>query len=98
MKYVRYQSRGNTVGIEDGVEDYWEIADDRYVVRSIHLQSDGSRLKYDRKHAADGLGALPEGTISDEMLSDKTVGTITFLTAREFDAEWAIRGKNEPTV
>ena len=71
-----------------------EIADDGCVVRSIHIQPDGSRLKYDRQHDADGLGALPEGIIKDEMLADSTIGQIIFLTAAEFDAEWAIRGKN----
>jgi len=85
MKYVRYQSQGSTVGIEAGVDDYWEIADDGYVVRSIHLQPDGSRLKYDLQHEADGLGALPEGMITDEMLADKTLGQFTFLTATQFD-------------
>lgn len=98
MKHVRYQSQGNTVGIEDGVDDYWEIGDDGYVVRSIHLQPDGSRLKYDRQHEADRLGALPEGVISDEMLADRTVGMITFITATEFNVEWKIRGKNAPVA
>ena len=95
MKYVRYQSEGNTVGIEDGADDFWEIADDGYVSRSINLQSDGSRLKYDRQHEADKFGALPEGVITDEMLADRAVGKITFLTAAQFAAEWTIRGKNE---
>ena len=95
MKYVQYQSRGNTVGIEDGVNDFWEIDEDGYVVRSIHMQPDGSRLKYDRQDEADNLGALPEGIIADEMLADRTVGQITFLTATQFDVEWAIRSKND---
>jgi hypothetical protein len=95
MKYVRYQSLGNTVGIDEGIDDFWEIADDGYVVRSIHLQLDGTRLKYDRQHAADQFGVLPEGVITDRMLSDKTVGKITYIEAKEFNLEWEVSAKNE---
>ena len=95
MKHVRYQSGGNTIGLEYEIDDYWEIADDGYVARSIHVHPDGSRLKYDRQHAADRFGVLPEGIITDEMLADRTTGQTTLLTATEFDAQWAIRGKNE---
>jgi hypothetical protein len=77
------------------VDDFWEIGNDGYVVRSINLQIDGSRLKYDRQHESDQFSALPEGVITDGMLSDKPIGKITFITATEFNAAWAVRGKNE---
>ena len=95
MKHVRYESVGNSVGIKEVVDDFWEIADDGYVVRSVHVQPDGSHLKYDREHDADRLGALPEGVITPEMLADRTLGKITFISLADFDAKWTMKAKNE---
>jgi len=98
MKHVRYQSLANTVGIAEVVDDFWEIADDGHVVRSVHLQSDGSVLKYDQEHDADHLGALPEGVITEEMLEDRSVGTVTPISPAEFETRWSLKAKNEPTA
>ncbi len=96
MKHVRYQSFGNTVGITEVVDDFWEIADDGHVSRSVHVQHDGSVLKYDQKHDADHLGALPEGVITEEMLADRSVGAVTPISPTEFEAKWSQKAKNEP--
>lgn len=95
MKHVRYQSIGNIVGIESAVDDVWEIDDDGYVVRSVQILSDGSVLKYDRDHDADSFGVLPEGVITEEMLSDHSVGKITRISILDFEAKWALKAKNE---
>ncbi len=94
MRYARYQSIGNTVGIEVTVDDFWEIADDGFVVRSVHILPDGSVLKYDQAHAADSFGILPEGVITEEMLSDYSVGKITRVSVSDFGAKWALKAKN----
>jgi hypothetical protein len=95
MKHVRYQAIGNTVGIEEEVDDFWEIDEEGYVIRSVHVQPDGTHLKYDREHAADTFGVLPEGEITEEMLEDRSIGKITFISLAEFDAMWQIKAKNE---
>jgi hypothetical protein len=94
MKHVRYQSAGNSVGIEGNADDFWEIGDDGHVVRSVHVQSDGSHLKYDRSHHADHFGALPEGVITEDMLADRSVGQITFISPEAFEAKWSAKAKN----
>jgi hypothetical protein len=94
MKYVRYESLGNTVGLENDINDYWEIGPDGFVERSINVQSDGSLLKYSRDHPADQFGALPEGAISKENLEDENCGKCTRLTASEFEFKWAQKAKN----
>ena len=94
MKYVRYQSKGNTVGLDDSIDDYWEIDSEGYVARSINVQADGTILKYDRQHAADKHGALPELMITDENLADTSFGIVTILTAKEFETRWNSKAKN----
>jgi hypothetical protein len=94
LKHVRYQSTGSTVGIENVVDDFWEIADDGHVVRSVQILLDGSVLKYDRDHGADSFGVLPEGVITEEMLSDHSVGKITLISLPDFEAKWALKAKN----
>lgn len=94
MKYIRYRSFGNTVGIEEGVDDYWEIDSGERVVRSVSVKSDGSHLKYDRVCDADQFGALPEGCVTDEMLADGSVGLCTVIGSDEFEAMWAKTAKN----
>lgn len=95
LKHVRYQSTGNTVGIENAVDDFWEIDDDGHVVRSVQILLDGSVLKYGREHDADSFGILPEGVITEEMLSDHSVGKITRISLSDFEAKWALKAKNE---
>ena len=94
MRFVRYQSKGNSVGLEEDIDDYWEIDSDGYVTRSINVLPDGTRLKYDRTHDADWFGVLPEGVITEENLQDKSWGTIMWLTLQEFEAKWSEKGKN----
>jgi hypothetical protein len=95
MKHVRYTSSGNTVGLEETIEDYWEISDDGHVVRSINLQVDGSILKYDSEHDADSFGALPEGIIEDSMLADTSRGKAIQISHTEFESLWSKNAKNE---
>ena len=95
MKHVRYQSLGNSVGIEEVYDDYWELADNGHVVRSVHVLQDGSRLRYDEEHPADRFGVLPEGRITEELLEDSSLGTITVINEADFEAQWAIKAKNE---
>jgi hypothetical protein len=95
MKHVRYQAAGNHAGIEETADDFWEIEDEGYVVRSVHVQPDGSHLKYDRDHDADRFGALPEGVVTEEMLADSSLGKFTFISLAEFEAKWSLRAKNE---
>ena len=95
MKHVRYTSSGNTVGLEETIDDYWEIADDGHVIRSINLQLDGSILKYDSSHDADSFGILPEGLIEDSMLTDVSLGKAIQISHSELESVWSKRSKNE---
>jgi hypothetical protein len=95
MKHVRYQSVKNSVGIEETVDDFWEIGDDGHVVRSVQVLPDGTHLKYDEGHAADYFGVLPEGVITEEMLAGRSVGKITFISLTDFEAKWSLKAKNE---
>ena len=95
MKHVRYQSIGNSVGIQEVIDDFWEVADDGHVVRSVSVRPDGSHLKYDEAHDADHFGALPEGLITPEMLADRSLGKITLISLVDFDAKWTVKAKNE---
>jgi hypothetical protein len=95
MKYVRYQSAGNCAGIEEEYDDYWEITEEGHIVRSVNVRPDGSQLKYDEKRDADRFGALPEGKIPADMLTDSSLGTFTTISLAEFEARWKIRAINE---
>ena len=95
MKHVRYTSSGNSVGLDETIEDYWEIADDGHVVRSINFQLDGSILKYDSRHDADSFGILPEGIIEDAMLADTSLGKAILISSTEFENLWSRKAKNE---
>ncbi len=86
MKHIRYQAIGNTVGIESAVDDFWEIADDGFVVRSVQILSDGTVLKYDQVHAADSFGILPEGVITEQMLADHSVGKVSRISLSGFES------------
>lgn len=94
MKYVRYQSVGNKVGLEETIDDYWELADDGYVLRSINVKSDSSILKYDEEHLADDFGQLPEGIITEENLKDRTYGKVTYISLSDFEKQWLSQAKN----
>ncbi len=95
MKHVRYQPADDLLDAHASVEDYWEIADDGHVVRSIHVMADGTRRKYNEQHAADSFGALPEGVITDEMLADESFGEIALVSPSDFEAMWSLPAKNE---
>ncbi len=95
MKYIRYQAAGNSVGIEEWADDYWEIADDGFVVRAVNIQLDGANLKYDENRAADRLGALPEGKILEQMLGDRSLGKFTLISLEEFELIWSMKARNE---
>ncbi len=88
MKYVEYQSEGNTVGLEMDIVSFWEIDDDGCVVRSVDLQPDGTLLKYDQDNQADHLGQLPEGTITDANLADPRYGVCTVIAREAFESAW----------
>ncbi len=88
MKYVRYESRGNTVGLDELIDAYWELDKKNEVIRCIEIKQDGTRLKYNQNHIADSHGQLPEGKITEENLSDKRYGVITTLTKDQFEMEW----------
>ena len=94
MKFVRYQSVGNSVGLESDIDDYWEIDSEGYVVRSICVLPDGTLLKYDQAHDADQFGQLPEGVVTEENLQDASYGKITRLTLQDFEAKWSEKAKN----
>jgi hypothetical protein len=94
MKYVRYKSIGNSVGLEEDIDDYWEIDPDGNVTRSICSQADGTQLKYDPSHDADSFGQLPEGIISEEHLQDASYGKISPLSLEEFELKWRQKAKN----
>jgi len=95
MKHVRYLSKGNSVGLEDDIEDYWEIDAAGYLERSVHVLPDGTLLKYDRRRAADEHGALPEGVVTAEYLADASYGQTSFISPEEFEAQWSRPAKNE---
>ena len=94
MKYVRYQSVSNKVGLEETIDDYWELADDGYVLRSINVKSDSSILKYDKEHLADEFGQLPEGIITEENLKDRTYGKVIYISLSDFEKQWVSQAKN----
>ena len=88
MKYIRYTSKGNTVGLEEDIISFWEIASDGYIKRNIEILSDGNRLKYSEHHAADTMGQLPEGIVTEENLQDRSYGESLEIDSNLFEAEW----------
>lgn len=89
MKYIKYMSNSNTVGLEDNIESYWEIDQDGYVIRCIEVLAEGKLLKYDETHEADAYNQLPEGIITDDNLKDTSYGECQVLTQDEFEVMWS---------
>ena len=94
MRYIRYQPAADLLDPAGSVEDYWELADDGFALRSVHLLADGSCLRYGREHDADSLGVLPEGAVNAEMLADASLGTFTVLSRADFELLWGQPAKN----
>jgi len=94
MKHVHYRSIGNSVGLEENIDDYWEIDVVGYLERSVHILHDGALLKYDRERAADEYGALPEGLVTSEHLEDASFGQTSLISPEEFETLWARPAKN----
>jgi hypothetical protein len=94
MRHVRYRSLNNTVGLETNIHECWEIDSDGHVTRSITIFPNGERLRYDTERSADRLGQLPEGTITDEDLTDSTYGECAPMSLEQFEAEWEVPSVN----
>jgi hypothetical protein len=97
MRYIRYLSRGNTQGLDQGIESYWELDDEGYIVRSVDLLKNGDLLKYSEKHLADSFGQLPEGRTTQDNLDDKSFGSCIRLTKNEFEKVWERKAANLST-
>lgn len=94
MKYVHYRSIGNSVGLKEDIEDYFEIDAEGYVERSIHVLRNGELLKYDRTHLVDQYGILPEGTVTSDDLDDPSFGQTSLITSEDFEIQWKRLAKN----
>ncbi len=94
MKFIKYISNGNTVGLENSIESYWELNKEGYIVRSIDMIENGDVLKYSEDHVADSYGQLPEGVITEDNLKDKRFGTCVYISMSEFDKLWSKKSIN----
>ena len=88
MKYVKYKSLGNSVGLESNIECYWEIDEKNLVTRSVEKLSTGQLVKYSEEHSADSFGQLPEGIITESDLLDLSYGETIEIAAFEFENLW----------
>ncbi len=94
MKYIKYNFTENTIGRDDYYISYWELDSDGYVIRSIEITKEGNLTKYDTEHEADQFGQLPEGTITDENLQNKSFGLATRISFDNFNSIWQKPAKN----
>ncbi|WP_063370756.1 hypothetical protein [Pseudoalteromonas luteoviolacea] len=94
MKFVKYSSKGNSIGLDDNIVSYWQINVQGEVIRSIEIQSNGELLKYLEEHQADSYGQLPEGIITNDNLNNQSYGTCEFLTESDFDKMWSKKAIN----
>jgi hypothetical protein len=94
MKHYRYESKGNTQGLEESIECYWEINDAGFIVRSLELLADKTILKYSEQHEADSMGQLPEGRVTEDNLNDGSFGICTRLSKSEFEKFWRQNAAN----
>lgn len=68
--------------------DYWEVDGDGYFTRSMHVYDKGVVLRYDKKHAADPFGQLPEGPLLLEELEPEYRSALHEINAEEFNRMW----------
>ncbi|MGC9402975.1 hypothetical protein ACP43V_11035 [Vibrio genomosp. F10 str. 9ZC157] len=94
MKYIKYLSLGNTVGLDNEIESYWEIDSDGNILRSVDILPNGVRLKYSENHEADKHGQLPEGLITEDNLKDTSFGLCIELEKYVFELEWQAKSVN----
>ncbi|MCG7496416.1 hypothetical protein MHO82_06045 [Vibrio sp. Of7-15] len=94
MKFIKYTSKGNSVGLDDNIESYWEIDAQGYIARCIEIKPNGDVLKYCETHESDSYGQLPEGVMTKENLNDKSFGVCIALNSTEFEAIWARKAVN----
>ena len=94
MIFVKYSSSGNSVGLDDNINCYWQIDEQGEVIRSIDIQPNGEILKYSEEHIADSYGQLPEGVITTDNLNDQSYGICMFLTESDFDKVWSQKAIN----
>jgi hypothetical protein len=89
MLYRLYCSSGNTLGVDEYV-CYSEIGADDTWVRYVEIKSDGTALRYDRAHAADRYGVLPEGKWEEEELTKTEYGIVATISADLFQSVWSV--------
>ncbi|WP_133468966.1 hypothetical protein [Paraglaciecola marina] len=94
MKHYKYESKGNTQGLEENIVCYWEINEAGFIVRSIEVLDDKTILKYSEKHEADSMGQLPEGQVTQDNLNDSTFGVCTGLSKDQFEMIWIQNAEN----
>ena len=94
MKFIKYSSKGNTVGLEENIVSYWELDQEGYIVRCIEERETGEYLKYSEFHEADSYGQLPEGITTEENLKDLTYGSCVRLTKKQFEYLWSKKAIN----
>lgn len=88
LKYIKYKSESNTVGLDEKIINYWSIDEEDFVTKSIDILSNGETLKYDEEHKVDEYSQLPEGQIKQANLDDKSYGICTEITQSEFQEIW----------
>jgi hypothetical protein len=94
LKFVKYSSNGNSVGLDDNINCYWQINELGEIIKSIEVQPNAELLKYSKQHQADSYGQLPEGIITPDNLNDRSYGTCTLLTENDFDKVWSKKAIN----
>jgi len=94
MKFIKYLSEGNSVGLENDIESYWEIDVNGYITRSIDIIKNGDLLKYSASHSADSFGQLPEGKVSEVNLNDQSFGKCLNISTEEFESIWLLKSIN----
>ncbi|WP_395341247.1 hypothetical protein PN836_018780 [Ningiella sp. W23] len=94
MKYYKYESKGNSQGLEETIECYWEIDEADIIVRSIEVLNDKTILKYSEQHEADSMGQLPEGRVTHDDLNDSSFGICTRLSKDQFEKHWRKNAEN----
>lgn len=91
MRHYRYESKGNTQGLEEDIDCYWEIDEEGFIIRSVEVLNNKTLLKYSKQHEADSMGQLPEGQITQDNLNDSSFGVCTRMSKGQFEKIW---GKN----